>query len=39
VVAWSTWKFPEAQGDEWGGKLIVMDYRIDSDQPVAIVSI
>lgn len=39
VVAWSAWKFLDDQGDEWGGNLIVMDNRLQSDRRVAIVSI
>jgi hypothetical protein len=39
VVAWSAWKFLDNQDEEWGGNLIVMDNRLDSDRRIAIVSI
>jgi len=39
VVAWSAWKLLDEQSDEWGGNLIVMDNRLDSDRRIAIISI
>jgi hypothetical protein len=39
VVAWSAWKLTDDEANEWGGTLILMDNRLESDHRIAIVSV
>jgi hypothetical protein len=38
-VGWSEWKLTDKDGDEWGGKLLVMESRLRPDRRFAMVSV
>jgi hypothetical protein len=39
AVGWSEWKLTDKDGDEWGGKLLVMESRLRPDRRFAMVSV